>query len=250
MAARSVKPKEGYGAAYLDWRNQEFGIAAAFSGDRNMQAAYMSGDPYLAWAKQTGAAPQEATKDTHPEVRDLYKRCVLGVQYCMGPDAMRIQKPRIYAQELLRQHREVFRGFWEWSDNKTDVAQLRGWQQTTFGWTSHVSHKFNERSVRNFPMQAHGAEMLRLACCLGIEAGIEICAPVHDALLIQAPLERLEEDIARMRALMEEASRIVLGGFTIHTEIAVKVRYPDRFRHKKGEEFWNTVMSLLEEYGQ
>ena len=136
--------------------------------------------------------------------------------------------------------------FWKWSDNKTDSANIRGVQQTVFGWTNHVSTKFKERSVRNFPMQANGAEMLRLACCFGTEAGIEICAPVHDALLIQAPLERLDEDIARMRAYMEQASRIVLSGFTVRTDVVI-VKHPDRYMDERGAEFWDTVMSLLNE---
>lgn len=57
-----IKPKPGYGIAYIDWSQQEFGIAAALSGDPLMKAAYLSGDPYLAFAKQAGAVPLEATK--------------------------------------------------------------------------------------------------------------------------------------------------------------------------------------------
>ena len=68
-------------------------------------------------------------------------------------------------------------------------------------------------------MQANGAEMLRLACCLATERGIEVCAPVHDAFLICAPLDRLEADVARMRAAMAEASRVVLGGFELGTDV-------------------------------
>ena len=64
-------------------------------------------------------------------------------------------------------------------------------------------------------MQANGAEMLRLACCLATERGIEVCAPVHDAVLICAPLERLDADVARMQDAMREASRIVLDGFEL-----------------------------------
>ena len=52
-----IKPPPGHGVAYVDWRQQEFGIAAALSGDAAMQAAYLSGDPYLAFAKQAGAVP-------------------------------------------------------------------------------------------------------------------------------------------------------------------------------------------------
>ena len=43
------------------------------------------------------------------------------------------------------------------------------------------------RALQNFPMQAHGAEMLRLACSLATERGVKIAAPVHDAILIAAP---------------------------------------------------------------
>jgi hypothetical protein len=57
-----IKPPPGYVFFYPDWRAMEFGIAAALSGDPQMQAAYLSGDPYLAFAKQAGAAPADATK--------------------------------------------------------------------------------------------------------------------------------------------------------------------------------------------
>jgi hypothetical protein len=41
------------------------------------------------------------------------------------------------------------------------------------------------------PCGANGAEMLRLACCLATERGIEVCAPVHDAILCPAGKRRL-----------------------------------------------------------
>ena len=97
---------------------------------------------------------------------------------------------------------------------------LTGSLHTVFGWHVHVGENPNPRSLRNFPMQANGAEMLRLACCLATERGIEVCAPVHDAVLICAPLDRLDDDIAGMRAAMAEASRIVLDGFELRTDVA------------------------------
>ena len=85
-----IKPPPGYGVAYVDWSQQEFGIAAARSGDANMQAAYRSGDPYLALAKQAGAVPADATKATHKNERELFKTCVLGVQYGMEAEIIGI----------------------------------------------------------------------------------------------------------------------------------------------------------------
>jgi hypothetical protein len=93
-------------------------------------------------------------------------------------------------------------------------------------------------------MQANGAEMLRLACCLGTERGIEVCAPVHDAVLICARLERLDADVAGMQDAMREASRVVLDGFELRTDAEV-VRYPDRYTDPRGTVMWDRVMHLV-----
>ena len=77
-------------------------------------------------------------------------------------------------------------------------------------------------------------------CCLATERGIEVCAPVHDAFLICAPLDRLEDDVARMREAMAEASRIVLDGFEIRTDATI-VRYPDRYMDPRGAVMWDRV---------
>jgi DNA polymerase I-like protein with 3'-5' exonuclease and polymerase domains len=106
-----IKPPADHGLTYIDWKQQEFGIAAALSGDRLMMEAYRSGDPYLAFAKQAGAVPPDATKSSHKSERDLFKACVLAVQYGMGEDslAQRIGKPPIVARQLLKQHHDTKR---------------------------------------------------------------------------------------------------------------------------------------------
>jgi DNA polymerase I-like protein with 3'-5' exonuclease and polymerase domains len=241
-----IQPPPGYGIAYVDSSQQEFGIAAALSGDAAMQDAYLSGDPYLTFAKQAGAVPADATKDTHKVERDLFKTCALGVQYGMeAPSlALRIAQPEIVARDLLRVHRETYRTFWRWSDAAVDHAMLRGSLHTVFGWHIHTGENVNPRSLRNFPMQANGAEMLRLACCLASERGIEICAPVHDAVLICAPIDRLENDVAQMRACMAEASRAVLAGFELRTD-ATLITYPERYEDPRGTVMWQRVMRLV-----
>jgi hypothetical protein len=246
-----IKPPPGHGVAYIDWSQQEFGVAAALSGDANMLAAYESGDPYLAFAKQAGAVPRDATKQSHPAQRDLFKACVLAVQYGMGPDALaaRIAQPPVVARDLLRAHQETYRTFWRWSDAAVDHAMSKSSLHTVFGWTIHVGDDSNPRSLRNYPMQGNGAEMLRLACCIGTERGIEICAPVHDAVLICAPLDCLDQHIARMRAAMADASRVVLSGFELGTDVST-VRYPDRYSDKRGVKMWNEVTSLIGEIAE
>ena len=67
---------------------------------------------------------------------------------------------------------------------------------------------------------------------------------MHDAVLICAPLDRLEHDVAGMRAAMAEASRAVLGGFELGTDAKV-VRHPERFMDARGQIMWDRVTKLL-----
>jgi hypothetical protein len=241
-----IKPKPGQGIAYIDWSQQEFGIGAALSRDPLMQAAYLSGDPYLAFAKQAGAVPQDATKKSHKAEREQFKACVLAVQYGMGAEslAQRIGQPEIHARDLLRLHQETYRVFWKWSDAAVDYAMLHDKLWTVFGWTVHTGTNPNPRFLRNFLMQGNGSEMLRLACCMVTEAGIRVCAPVHDAILIEAPFDELDQVIEQTKTIMAEASAIVLDGFRLSSEAEV-IRYPDRYSDERGVKMWETVLSIL-----
>lgn len=241
-----IKPQPGYGLAYLDWSQQEFGIAAALSGDQKMIEAYQSGDPYLEFAKQAGAVPPSATKQSHKAERDKFKACVLAVQYGMGPDSLakRIRQPAAVAKDLLRLHQDTYKAFWKWSDATVDYAMLNGKLWTTFGWTIHNSKNANPRFLRNFPMQGNGAEMLRHACCLAIEGGIRVCAPVHDAILIEAPLNDLEEHVRAAKEAMTEASELILSGMRLRTDAQV-INYPGRFCDERGKSMWDLVQGII-----
>ncbi len=89
-------------------------------------------------------------------------------------------------------------------------------------------------------MQANGAEILCLACCYMTEAGINVCAPVHDAVLIEAPLELLDEQIVQARAMMAQASREVLNWFELGTDVE-EFRFPERYCDEdRGQSFGNS----------
>lgn len=241
-----IKPSGGSCLAYIDYSQQEFGIAAALSGDEKMMEAYRSGDPYLAFAIQAGAVPQGATKQTHKVEREQFKACVLAVQYGMGEISLahQINQPVARARQLLALHRQTYKTFWAWSDATQDEAILNGKLWTTFGWEIRVKGQVNARSLRNFPMQGNGAEMLRIACIFLTEAGIRVCAPVHDAVLIELPIDELESGLAKAQSLMRLASSTVLGGFELGSDAKI-ICYPDRYMDERGQVMWDTVMELI-----
>jgi hypothetical protein len=243
-----IRPAAGAALAYVDYAQQEFGIAAALSGDDRMREAYLSADPYLTFAKQARAVPTEATKRTHGPVRDVYKLVVLGVQYGMHSAALatKIGQPESIARDLLRQHRETYARFWRWSDGVVDYAMQRNVLHTVFDWRMRVGPLTTDRALRNFPMQANGAECLRLACVLALRRGVKVIAPVHDAVLIEASADQIDQAVRTTQEVMRCASTAVLGGFALSTDAKV-IRYPDRYRDPRGEHMWNTVQAILRE---
>ena len=254
-----IKPEPGMAVAYIDYSSTEFLIAASLSDGHcgpinNMLDMYRSGDPYLAFCKSVGALSADATRKSPgvEEVRDKYKNMLLAVQYGMSVETLagRLGVSSFEAHEMLGQHHEQFSQYWAWSDDWVQHALQTGFVRTAFDWTCRTGiTEFNERSIRNWPVQATGADILRIACILANRHDVKLLAPVHNAVLIEAPIERIEADVARVREIMRRASRIVLnvdrnGTHELRTGYTI-VRYPDRYSDKRGVQIWTKVLELL-----
>src|SRR5262249_19837255 len=178
-----IKPEAGRAVAYVDWEQQEVGIAAALSGDPAMMEAYRSGDPYLAFAKQAGALPTDAPKASPKKERGQFKATVRAVQDGMGAAslAQRLGQSVARSRELLELHRRTYPRYWQWSEAAVNKAMLHGGLHTVFGWQVQAGPNANPRSLANFPMQANGAAVLRLAWCEATGGCSEVCAPVPHA---------------------------------------------------------------------
>jgi DNA polymerase family A len=254
-----IKPEPGQAVAYVDYSSMEFLIAAVLSDGHcgpvnNMLDMYLSGDPYLSFAKRVGAVPATATKKSHDSERERYKVMLLATQYGMSAETLagRLGVSSFEAHEMLNQHRELFAQYWRWSDDWIAHSLQTGVMRTAFGWECRVGivePLVNARSIRNWPVQATGADVLRIACILAVRHGIRLLAPVHDAVLIEAPIDRIEADVALMREIMRRASRIVLnsdanGTHELRTDDKI-IRYPDRYTDKRGEDIWAYVLRHL-----
>jgi DNA polymerase-1 len=252
-----IKPAPGMAIAYVDYSSMEFLIAASLSDGHcgtvnNMLDMYESGDPYLAFAKSVGAVPRDATKASHGEEREKYKVMVLAVQYSMSSQklASRLKISAFEADEMLKMHRSQFAQYWKWSDDWMQHAFQTGMMRNAMGWTCRVgTTEFNDRMVRNWPIQSTGADILRIACIMAVRHGIKLCAPIHDAVLIEAPIDRIDADVALMKEIMRRASRAVLnssasGTHELRSDVKV-VKYPDRYSDKRGAEIWKRVIEQL-----
>jgi hypothetical protein len=242
-----IMAKPGEAVAYLDFSAEEVCIIAMLSGDENLLADCRTGDPYIAFAIRARMVPPGATKHTHTDKRDLVKVLFLSLNYgrsergLAGALGWSIHE----ARDLWRKHERAYPQLHRWLRGVIDAASIRGWQHSVFGWRRFVPAGFNPRSIRNWPCQTMGAEILILSAIMLTEAGIEVCGPAHDAFLIKAPLDRIKVVVAEATVIMESVAKMVTGGFRIEVDHKI---YPHgiRYMDKRGWEMWDRVTDLLD----
>jgi DNA polymerase-1 len=241
-----IAPPPGLALVHRDYCQQEVQISAMLSGDEALLAACATGDVYLGIAGQLGFAPADATAETHGDVRDLFKIVVLSILYGVGPWslAMRTGKCLSEAAEILARLRARFRTFEEFAANVIDHAGLDLEIGTGYGWYMQCPPGTNFRTIRNFPVQSTGAEIMRAACILAERRGVRIIAPVHDAFMAEAPADQIEEVSAQLDQVMREASRTILRGYELRTDQQI-IRPGERFYDKRGLKMWTTVTELV-----
>src|SRR5262249_54129197 len=90
------------------------------------------------------------------------------------------------ACEILARLRARFRVFEDYARSVLDHAGLNLEICTPFGWYMQCPSGTNPRTIRNFPIQSTGSEILHVMCILAEGRGIEWGASIHAAVLAEA----------------------------------------------------------------
>jgi DNA polymerase I len=247
----ALRPPSGWGLGGLDWSTQEPGIAAGQSGDPALIADYQSGDLHMRFAIRAGLAPAWATKASHGALREAVKPISIGINYGMTKYGAAAAAGRSlqWAADSLAAYRHAYPTFIQRQHDVVTQALFDQRIVSPLGWPMTVHADTKRRTLLNFPAQAGGADMMRLAAIAAHEAGIHLCAPVHDAFWIAAPLSELDDAIGTMTEIMAKAGRAI-AGIDIPVELAAVVRWPQCLGHvrapdAKGQAMWTEIKTLI-----
>lgn len=248
-----IQPPEGFVFTEMDYSNQEYYIGAKLSGDKNMLAAYLDGDPYLYFGKQAGVIPPEGTKETHPKERQMFKSTVLGLQYGMGVEKLadRLTNdlnekiPVFQADRLLQLHHQTFADYWRWLDTIELRAMRRDPLVLADGWGIHTGAVKRMRTYKNFMVQGTGACVLRNAVLKAQKAGLCVVAPVHDSIIIIHPSGDTESP-KKLRTCMENAITDVVGSVGEMRIDTTTHRHGEDWVTSKGEEMYEILKTYLQ----
>lgn len=262
-----IKPVSGSVLIGIDWEQQEIAIAAALSGDRRYLDAYNAkdGDVYLTLAKMAGAAPNDATKESHGFERQTFKAVQLGLGYGKGLRSLAIDvyaanrteagqylltpsEAEEKAEFILNWHKANFFEYWDWINDTVAKARMDGYIKSLDGWTYFVDKNVRYTQLLNFPMQANGAAMMRLAVINAAKMNsFDLVCTLHDAIYANSATQNKEKTIEDVISCMDAACMELLCGVVkIRTDVSVYDEFTG-YQDPRGKEMLHQVNAYIEQ---
>ena len=215
-------PEEGNVLLSLDYSQIELRILAHIAKIDALRDAFHEGqDIHALTASQMFDVPIEGMD---PMVRRQAKAINFGVIYGISGFglARNLRIPRAEAQAFIDTYFERFPGIRTYMDDTVNFAKENGYVQTLFGRKIHTPEinargphaGFARRAAINAPIQGSAADVIRRAM-IRMPKAIEglpakMLLQVHDELLFEVPKDDVEETIAVVREVMEQASMPVV----------------------------------------
>jgi len=217
-------PRDGYKIVAADYSQIELRIMAHLSEDQGLLDAFSQGkDIHKATASEVFSVPlEEVTADQ----RRSAKAINFGLIYGMSAFGLsrQLNIPRNDAQKYMDLYFERYPGVLRYMDKTREHAKETGYVETVFGRRLYLPdikasngarRKGAERAAINAPMQGTAADIIKLAM-LRVDEWIQkeaardvfMMMQVHDELVFEIKEEVVEERVASIVALMEQAAAL------------------------------------------
>ncbi len=211
MVQSIIEALDEFVVVKLDFAQQEPAIIAALSGSDVLTRAYESGDlyDYLFSNGSWGNLSRKQFKTL--TIAYLYGVQNVGISKKWDVD---LDKANQWRLELDKPFNKA-RG---WMNANSRKAYSQG-SVSSMDWRMRITNLTKPSTVRNWPIQAAGADILRRSCLKLADHNINVIGCLHDAVMIEIPIAEYEKTISIAEKLMADASADVLSGFRLKTSI-------------------------------
>lgn len=206
-----LAPAPGFAYILLDYSSQEPAIAACLANDLKLQNAAQEGKFYLHIRSHSNLADlDDKTSKQH------------ALTYLYG------QRPESFAKEhhiplmLVQRRWEALREVFHQVDTELNRRSQQAFQNgfvRSLDWAAWAPPLSNPLAVRNWPVQAAGADIMRRAVIGLAKEGIDLRLTIHDAFLIRVPIAKQDQQVAKAIEVLKQASAMVLDGFKLNVKV-------------------------------
>ena len=215
---RMFIPAEGCVLVDADYSQIELRLLAHISGDRDMQAAFLSGGDFHAEtaAKVFHVAPDQVTHEMRRQAKAVNFGIVYGISaFSLSQDiGVTVAEAKAYMEAYFA----TFPGVRKYMDDIVERARADGYVETLFHRRRDLPElkssnfnlrSFGERVALNMPIQGTAADIMKLAMVAvwkRLRAELpeaRLVLQVHDELIVECPEPQAERAAALLKAEME-----------------------------------------------
>ena len=219
---RAFIAKDGHVLVDGDYSQIELRVLAHMSGDEEMTRAFQKGeDIHRRAAALVNSVPIE---EVTPEMRAAAKAVNFGIVYGISDFglARNLGIGFYEASELIKNYFEKYPGIKAYMDEAKKFGYENGYARTLFGRRRYLPElkkggnirQFGERAAMNAPIQGTAADIIKIAMVRVDEAlrqnkmKTRLILQVHDELILEAPVDEMEQAKKLLQESMESAARL------------------------------------------
>jgi DNA polymerase I-like protein with 3'-5' exonuclease and polymerase domains len=101
--------------------------------------------------------------------------------------------------------------FHRWQQCEVQIAREQGYVRTRLGWQAAVYESTLTTTLFNWLIQAHGADVLRVATLLLASQGLQVVSTIHDAVVLTVPEAELSVQQPLIVDILTRAAAVVIG---------------------------------------
>ncbi|WP_147539067.1 DNA polymerase I [Anaerotruncus rubiinfantis] len=217
---RFFKARPGWKLIDADYSQIELRVLADLAGDKNMIAAFKSGqDIHTTTAAQVFGLPELMVT---PALRSRAKAVNFGIVYGIGAFSLSqdIGVSVAEADSYIKNYLATYAGVRKYMEDTIVFARENGYVKTLFGRrrylpelaaSNKVTQAFGERVARNTPIQGTAADIIKIAMVRVFERlrrekmQAKLILQVHDELLVEAPEQEVPLATIILKEEMEHA---------------------------------------------
>ena len=217
------KPAEGCLYIDADYSQIELRVLAHISNDEHMVQAFINGEDIhkQAASKVFNTPIDEVTKEQRSNAKAVNFGIVYGISDFGLGEQLHISRKK--AKQYIDQYLEEYSGIKQFMTDIVEKAKETGYVETQFNRrryipelksSNYMVRQFGNRVAMNTPIQGTAADIMKIAMKNVLKElktrklKTKIVLQVHDEMMLEAPVEEVEEVKELLQQCMESACKL------------------------------------------
>ena len=217
------KPSDGCLYIDADYSQVELRVLSHISNDEHMVEAFNNGEDIhkQAASKVFNTPIDEVTKEQRSNAKAVNFGIVYGISDFGLGEQLHISRKK--AKQYIEQYLEQYSGIKNFMDNVVEEAKEKGYVETLFKRrryipelksSNYMVRQFGSRAAMNTPIQGTAADIMKIAMINVLKElksrnmKSKIVLQVHDEMMIESPLEEVDDIKDILKNCMENACKL------------------------------------------